>query len=141
MKGTAKVTAGLYGSNAINLYKPISLTIEDNASLYNPSSRTVLVRANGTILNINTKGIICAKGVSVPIGINTGVNDVICNIQSGIFACGKTGSLREVQAYMENYPEEETQQNIDYYYLDSENFRTLKTEIASNLYVVKVGVN
>ena len=42
---------------------------------------------------------------------------------------------------MTNYPEEETQQNVEYYYLDSENFKTLKTIIAPNLYVVKIGVN
>lgn len=119
----------------------MTLTIEGNASLYSPGGRTVLVRANGTTLNINTNGIICNKGTNVPIGIHTDVNNVICNIKSGTFAGSITDPLQQVKTYMKNYPEEETQQNIDYYYLDSEDIKTLKTVIAQNLYVVKIGVN
>lgn len=146
LKGNAKVTAGLYGSNALLIYSPITLTIEDNASLYAANARTLLVKANGTTLNINTKGIICRnirddKTGDVPIGIDTGVNNVNCNIQSGIFASSNTKPLQKVQSYMTNYPEEETQQDIEYYYFDSEDPKTLKTVVAPNLYVVKIGVN
>ena len=141
IRGNTIVTAGLYGSNALLLKKPITINIEDNASLYSQNGRTVLVKANEATLNINTRGIICGKGTNVPIGINDGVDDVNCNILSGIFASGSTKPLQQVEAYMTNYPQEEIQQNVEYYYFDSEDFKTLKTLTAPNLYVVKIGVN
>ena len=139
LRGNTIVTTGLYGSNALNLYDPLTLNIEDNVRLYSKNSRTILVRANGTTLNINTKGVICCEK-NVPIGIDTSVSDVNCNIQSGTFASIIPDPLKQAQPYMDNYPEEgtETRQNIDYYYLDSEDFRILKTKTMQDSYVVKI---